>query len=465
MDKLKKKALWGLVFVLGFLVIFAQPAAALSDWLIDKYSNYQVYFYNAEQKNCIERGEGGGGGPLIGADRAEKIWRYIAGLGIDGLSNKPEAIAGIVGNMQAESSFRPFVRNSGGCFGLIQWCSPDPLFPYLEAEIPNYTQYFHGSSTPEPPNLTEDIIDTAIRVELNYLFNVPHGNSADLYISRLSLPTNKDGVAGARAYADLFLVTVERAVNGSDDIEDPAVRNLAGNKKYQNASGRRNAAEQLYNQFKDITGSGSGEGSGGESGTVGGNEAPLPYCDEEGEDEEPGDYSDLIFYLQCDARWGNLNYGPGGIHGNDGADSTICKTGCGPTSFAVIAANLKRNSSITPDKTADLAGKAGMHVPGSGSSWGITSYLAGKYGLTAVKIGGSIAAINEYLSRGYMIHTSGRGAPPFSTGGHYIAIVKAEDGKWLVADSGSRINGPSKRYDPATVMAGMNANNVWAVKR
>lgn len=468
MTKHKRLALLGMVFVFGFLMIFSQPVSALSEWLIDRYSDYQIYFYNAEQKNCIERGEGGGGGggPLIGSDRAEKIWRYIVGLGIDGLSNKPEAIAGIVGNMEAESSFRPFVRNSGGCFGLIQWCSPGPLFPYLEAEIPNYSQYIHGSGTSESPSLTEDIIDTAIRIELNYLFNVPHGNSANLYTSRLGVPTNKDGVAGARAYADLFLVTVERAVGGSDSIEDPAVRNLAGNKKYQNASGRRNSAERLYNQFKDITGSGGG--SSGDPGTVGGNEVPLPYCDEEGSDESPegpGDYSDLIFYLQCDPRWGNLNYGPGGIRGNDGTDSTICKSGCGPTSFAVIAANLKRDSSITPDKTADIAGKAGMHVPDKGSSWDITRVLANHYGLTAVKIGGSISAIDEYLSRGYMIHTSGKGAPPFSTGGHYIAIVKSENGKWLVADSGSRRTGPSRWYDPATVMAGMNLNNVWAVKK
>lgn len=51
MDKLKKKASWGLVFVLGFLMVFSKPAFALSDWLMEKYSDYQIYFYNAEQSD------------------------------------------------------------------------------------------------------------------------------------------------------------------------------------------------------------------------------------------------------------------------------------------------------------------------------------------------------------------------------------------------------------------------------
>ena len=58
MNKLKKMALWGIVFVLGFLMVFSKPAFALSDWLMEKYSDYQVYFYNAEQKNCIPKDGG-----------------------------------------------------------------------------------------------------------------------------------------------------------------------------------------------------------------------------------------------------------------------------------------------------------------------------------------------------------------------------------------------------------------------
>lgn len=456
MNKLKRIALWGVVFVFGFLMISSQPALALSDWLMEKYSDYQVYFYNAEQKNCIERGDEGGDVPLVGSDRAEKIWRYIVGLGIDGLSNKPEAIAGILGNIHVESNFRPFIQSSSGYRGLIQWSSSSPLLNYMSSR--NLSQYFHTGS--EPPSLTEEIIDAGISAELNFLFNVPHGNSANLYISRLNIPTNKDGVAGARAYSDLFLVTVERAVGGSEGLEDPGVRAFIGRNDYQGAASRRAWAERYYNQFKNIMNSSGG--SSGSSGTAGSNS--LPYCDEsdDSDDTGGGDYTGLIFYNQCDPKWGNLNYGPSGINGNDGI-GTICNSGCGPTSFAVIAANLKKNTSITPKGTSDSAGKAGMHVPGAGSSWSITNFLATKYGLSATRIDGTVAAINEYLDNGYMIHTSGKGGAPFTPGGHYIAIVKKLDnGKWLVADSSRR--GPSGEYDPATVMAGMNKNNVWAVK-
>lgn len=192
----------------------------------------------------------------------------------------------------------------------------------------------------------------------------------------------------------------------------------------------------------------------GGSGYIGNNPGPGP------------DYDNLIFYSQCDSRWGSYMYGKGGINGSDG--TSICSSGCGPTSFAVIAANLRQDTSITPAETTDIAGKAGMHVKDSdgdwaGSSWDITSKLASYYGLSAVKISASVSTINNYLENGYMIHTSGKGSAPFTDGGHYIAIVqKLDDGKWLVGDSSKR--GPKGTYDPATVISGMNSGNVWAVK-
>ena len=213
----------------------------------------------------------------------------------------------------------------------------------------------------------------------------------------------------------------------------------------------------------------SGVGSGGSSsGTVTKTGSSL-YCNPNsggGGGGGGGGADGLIFYLQCDSRWGKYMYGTGGINGKNG--TSICASGCGPTSFAVIAANLKGDSSITPAKTADLAGKAGMHTKDTdgnwtGSSWGITSYLAGQYGLSASKISASISSINSYLDNGYMIHTSGSGSAPYTKSGHYIAIVKKLDnGKWLVGDSSGR--GPSGIYDPATVISGMNSGNVWAVK-
>lgn len=427
MTKHKRLALLGMVFVFGFLMVFSQPVSALSEWLIDRYSDYQIYFYNAEQKNCIDR-DGGVSPENPGSSewdghcsninayvpKIEQFFDHIYSIA----QNNGLPWEGIVGQLIGESSFMrnevcPFnplgLKGSPSCDGAHRTFSS-----YEEA-----FNYYVNSIRP-------------VREAMGKFKNDPYG----------------------------YIVFLIHGVPGYSYATDPEYIDkisgyVCGVQKWAKETG------------KPVSGD-VPSGSSGDPGTVGGNEVPLPYCDEEGGDENPegpGDYSDLIFYLQCDPRWGNLNYGPGGIRGNDGTDSTICKSGCGPTSFAVIAANLKRDSSITPDKTADIAGKAGMHVPDKGSSWDITRVLANHYGLTAVKIGGSISAIDEYLNRGYMIHTSGKGAPPFSTGGHYIAIVKSENGKWLVADSGSRRTGPSRWYDPATVMAGMNLNNVWAVKK
>ena len=173
----------------------------------------------------------------------------------------------------------------------------------------------------------------------------------------------------------------------------------------------------------------------------------------------------FVVYAQCDSQWGSLKYGSEGINGSTGG--TICSAGCGPTSFATIATNLKKTS-ITPDKTADAAGLGGMYVSGSGSSWGITQFLADKYGLqygvVNVSAGNAVSTITTYLQQGWMVHTSGAGSAPFTTGGHYIAIVGiTEDGKWWVANSVS--DGTLTTYDPqAVVSAGMNLSNVRVVK-
>lgn len=399
----------------------------ITDDLIDRYDNYQIYFYNAEQKNCIERGgEGGdpenpGNGEWDGhcsnintyAPKIEQYFDYIYSVA----QNNGLPWEGIVAQLIGESSFmsrEACAFNPLGLKGSPSCDGKHRIFSSYEEAF----NYYVNSIRP-------------VREAMGKFKNDPYG----------------------------YIVFLIHGVPGYKYATDPEyINKISGH-----VCGVQKWAKEHGKPISGNAPSGSGGGSG--SGTVGGNEASLPYCDDDGggggDDQDP---SSLIFYLQCDPRWGNLNYGPSGARGNDGSDSTICKTGCGPTSFAVIAANLKKDKNITPDKTADLAGRAGMHVPGTGSSWGITRYLAGQYGLTAKQIPGTIASIDEYLKNGYMIHTSGRGAPPFSTGGHYIAIVKAKDGKWLVGDSGSRRTGPSRWYDPATVMAGMNANNVWAVK-
>ncbi len=176
------------------------------------------------------------------------------------------------------------------------------------------------------------------------------------------------------------------------------------------------------------------------------------------------DGSGFPWYNQCDDAWGSQTYGGFG---------SICQSGCGPTSFAMLATALT-GKKITPNMTTKVAGDAGMHIQGSGSSWQITKVLADHYGLQYKDLSSSsktqaINKINKALKDGWMIHTSGKGSNPFTSGGHYIGIRGiTEDGKWLLADSaGSRgkENTQSKAFSPnAVVSAGMNVGNIKAIK-
>ena len=181
---------------------------------------------------------------------------------------------------------------------------------------------------------------------------------------------------------------------------------------------------------------------------------------------------DFPFYNQCDPKWGNYEYGPNGIAGGSGY-SSICASACGPSSFAMMATKLLGRE-ILPSETADIAGKAGMHIPGNGSSWSITETLINKggYELDYKDLNWSgttdqkIALINQYLQDGWMIHTSGSGASPFTSGGHYIGIRGfTPSGKWLIADSNGRTNtgNLNKEWEPSSIV--VNMKHAKAIKK
>lgn len=164
------------------------------------------------------------------------------------------------------------------------------------------------------------------------------------------------------------------------------------------------------------------------------------------------------FYGQSDPKWGSKPFG----------STTISSGGCGPTSFAMLATELL-GKDILPDETAKVAGDAGMHVPGAGSSWQITKTLADHYGLEYEKIDASsvkdaIDKINQHLQDGWKIHISGHGGTLYG-GGHYIGIRElTSDGKWLLADSGKAQENSEKPWDPETVMSGAYLANIHAIR-
>ena len=65
-----------------------------------------------------------------------------------------------------------------------------------------------------------------------------------------------------------------------------------------------------------------------------------------------------------------------------------------------------------------------------------------------------------------MIHVAGSGSMPYTSGGHYIAIVGISDsGEWIVTDSGHSEDTAIATYDPNQIVAGMHVGSAGVVWR
>lgn len=233
---------------------------ALSEDTLRHYHQYNIYFYGDDMGEGIEPEPGPceDACAIDGDSREAIIWNYILGLGISGLSDNPAAIAGILGNMSVEtaSTLSPFVQNSSGYTGLIQW-SPKYYSDIISQIKTRYGDYLWTHGKDSEPDVDPETVKEAIIFELDLLFGM---SSVNGFISNLGVPTNQTGAQGARAYADLFLVLVERAVGGDDEIEDPGVKAIASSSKYQDAEKRRSRAEEFYNEYGNCESGGSGGG-------------------------------------------------------------------------------------------------------------------------------------------------------------------------------------------------------------
>lgn len=166
---------------------------------------------------------------------------------------------------------------------------------------------------------------------------------------------------------------------------------------------------------------------------------------------------DFVLYLQFDPKWENHPYG----------DSTMGPTGCGPTSMAMVVATLA-DKSVTPPQVADWSGQNGHVRPGvppngGGSEWELFTEGAKHWGLKAQELfttndspihptrpsQADIDAVTRVLKSGGLVIASGRGAIPFTTGGHILVIRGIDDsGKWLLGDPGHNREYPGNIPNP-----------------
>ena len=110
---------------------------------------------------------------------------------------------------------------------------------------------------------SEAFFDRVLEIQVNFMFH-ELATSENFYMFYISHPSNRNGVAGATAYAELFCALVLRPGAGTgtiNNIQDPGVREALRESQFVGGPGvldrvsfsrldeRRNEAEYVYWRF------------------------------------------------------------------------------------------------------------------------------------------------------------------------------------------------------------------------
>ena len=134
----------------------------------------------------------------------------------------------------------------------------------------------------------------------------------------------------------------------------------------------------------------------------------------------PANGMQIPHYLQTD--YASIPYGNG----------SIASSGCGPTSFAMIASYLT-DSTITPIDAVAWCGNA-YYAPGAGTYWSYFQAASDHFGCGIVTQTTSASSVLQALSQGCPVISS-QGPGLFTSGGHFIVLRGiTASGKVLVND-------------------------------
>ena len=141
----------------------------------------------------------------------------------------------------------------------------------------------------------------------------------------------------------------------------------------------------------------------------------------EGSEKTPnvqvGEYAGLTYYSQLDNRWKNYLYTSVGNQ-----TQTIGRSGCGPTSSAMVVSSIKGN--ITPDTMANLYMQYGYRSANQGTYWSAFKWTADVFNIgysECYKLDDAIAKLKD---NNYIIASCNQGL--FTYGGHFIVLIGVE---------------------------------------
>lgn len=404
--------------------LFAYPGTAEMDTIVSSVkSDVSSSVIDAAYQNVISyktslslntkpptTTEGGSAPTVSGNDNRSKIWNFLISTKFSGYGGKafgPVQAAGALGNFFQESGWRfDAVQPNGDGHGIAQWSN----------------------------------VRRGVLMNLASKMGKPWSDpTVQFQMMKNELDANYGQSLQAQGY---------------DKLTDPVAASLMFQVVYEGAGDpqQQNRNKAAVEALKDLSGlqpttsftagciADSAAGSTTPSGL---NSTKSTFVTKDG----------FPVYLQKDPRWANLPYGTG----------KIGPSGCGPTTMAMIITALT-GQAITPDVAAKQAGDDGMYVTG-GSSWDIAKDLAGHYSLKASAIGNNATAITNAVKSGSYVVMAGKGALPFTTEGHYIAIRGVtSDGQWQVADPGHQATN-DQTFAPSTILSMAAAGSIYAISK
>jgi len=247
-------------------------------------SRYSVYvqFANSSEfaQTCSKFGINRGSptppaNRMLGSSNVARVWNMIITAHYPGISDRPEHIAGIVGNMQAEAGqalcpFQQQVSNQVG-LGLMQWSfgRRTNLENYMWNNGISQAEFItemnkHGTGVCSNPQHLHSaaFLERVTQIQVNFMIHEFRNTTERVYMNYIDFPTGRAGTAGARAYAELFCALALRPGDGgaSNNIQDPGVVNARltspfnvgdnlGRISFSNLGGRRTNAENVFRSF------------------------------------------------------------------------------------------------------------------------------------------------------------------------------------------------------------------------